>query len=140
MGELAALGADVVEIAHKPGYLRGRTTDRAGDLIRTGAAHAGMPMFRSTRRGVRLRSLVGQARDGDVVAMMTHRTARRSTTGWSPTARRRDARGRHQGKVLQAPRRRLISGTRFELLRCEKSGSATALSNSLVSRWAPGWA
>ena len=41
IGELAALGADVVEIAHKPGYLRGRTTAELARLIRTGAAHAG---------------------------------------------------------------------------------------------------
>ena len=42
LGEMAAVGADVVEIAHKTEYLRGRTTDAVGRLIMAGAAHAGV--------------------------------------------------------------------------------------------------
>ena len=42
LGEMAALGADVVEIAHKDEYLRGRPMSELGALIREGAAHAGV--------------------------------------------------------------------------------------------------
>ena len=73
LGEIAGLGADVVEITHKARYLRGRGTDELGKLIREGAAHAGMEVVgeHDSELGC-LVSLVGQARDGDVVAIMTH--------------------------------------------------------------------
>ena len=73
LGEIAGLGADVVEIAHKAKYLRGRSMDGLGKLITEGAAHAGMEIHREhdSELGC-LVSLVGQARDGDVVAIMTH--------------------------------------------------------------------
>ena len=73
LGEIAGLGADVVEITHKARYLRGRGMDELGKLIRTGAAHAGMEILREhdSELGC-LVSLVGEARDGDVVAVMTH--------------------------------------------------------------------
>ena len=73
LGEIAGLGADVVEITHKAKYLRGRSMDGLGKLIREGAAHAGMeiPRDHDSELGC-LVSLVGQARDGDVVAIMTH--------------------------------------------------------------------
>src|SRR4051795_13462595 len=71
--ELAALGADVVEIVHKQNYLRGRTMGEINELISQGAAHAGVEIERAhnTELGG-LVSLAGQARDGDVVAIMTH--------------------------------------------------------------------
>jgi cyanophycin synthetase len=73
LGEMAAVGADVVEIAHKDEYLRGKDIDELGKLIIEGAAHAGMEISRQHRSELPcLISLVGQARDGDVVAMMTH--------------------------------------------------------------------
>ncbi len=73
LGEMAALAADVVEIAHKTEYLRGRTTTELGALLREGAAHAGTAVTaeHSTELAC-LQSLVAQARAGDVVAMMTH--------------------------------------------------------------------
>ena len=73
LGEIAGLGADVVEITHKARYLRGRGMDELGKLIKTGAAHAGMEILREhdSELGC-LVSLVGEARDGDVVAVMAH--------------------------------------------------------------------
>ena len=73
LGEIAGLGADVVEITHKAKYLRGRSMGGLGKLIRTGAAHAGMEILREHDSELScLVSLVGEARDGDVVAVMTH--------------------------------------------------------------------
>ncbi len=73
LGEMAAVGADVVEIAHKSEYLRGRPMERTGELIKEGAAHAGLVIEREHETELEcLVSLVGQAADGDVVAMMTH--------------------------------------------------------------------
>ena len=73
LGEIAGLGADVVEISYKAKYLRGRSMEGLGKLIREGAAHAGMAIVREHDSELDcLVSLVGQARDGDVVAIMTH--------------------------------------------------------------------
>ena len=73
LGELAGLGADIVEIAHKSEYLRGRPMTELGDLIREGAAHAGTEIAAEHADELScLKSLVGQARDGDVVAIMAH--------------------------------------------------------------------
>jgi cyanophycin synthetase len=73
LGEIAALGADVVEIVHKGDYLRGRSMAEISELITEGAAHAGMAIQRAhdTELGG-LVSLVDQARQDDVVAIMTH--------------------------------------------------------------------
>jgi cyanophycin synthetase len=73
LGEIAALGADVVEIVHKGDYLRGRSMAEISELITQGAAHAGMTIQRAhdTELGG-LVSLVDQARLDDVVAVMTH--------------------------------------------------------------------
>jgi cyanophycin synthetase len=73
LGEIAALGADVVEIVHKGDYLRGRSMAEISGLIMEGAAHAGMAIQRAhdTELGG-LVSLVDQARQDDVVAVMTH--------------------------------------------------------------------
>jgi cyanophycin synthetase len=73
LGELAAVGADRIEIVHKSEYLRGRSAAQLGELIRSGAAHAGaadIPEHDTELAG--LASLVGQAADGDMVAVMTH--------------------------------------------------------------------
>jgi cyanophycin synthetase len=73
VGEIAALGADVVEIVHKQNYLRGRSMEQINELISEGAAHAGMEIERAHDSELDgLMSLVGQARAGDVVAIMTH--------------------------------------------------------------------
>jgi cyanophycin synthetase len=73
LGEVGALGADVVEIVHKTAYLRGRSAAELGALIASGAARAGVksvPEHMSEVDG--LVSLVSRAADGDVVGMMTH--------------------------------------------------------------------
>jgi cyanophycin synthetase len=73
LGEIAGLGADIVEITHKAKYLRGRSMDELDQLIRAGAARAGMGIEREHDSELDcLVSLVCQARDGDVVAVMTH--------------------------------------------------------------------
>jgi cyanophycin synthetase len=73
LGEIAALGANVIEIVHKAKYLRGQSTKKINELIKEGAAHAGTQIERvhDSELGA-LVSLVGQARDGDVAAIMTH--------------------------------------------------------------------
>jgi cyanophycin synthetase len=73
LGQIAAIGADVVEIAHKQDYLRGRTTAELGALIKAGAADAGMQIEREHQGETEcLASLVARAAAGDVVAVMTH--------------------------------------------------------------------
>jgi len=73
LGQIAAIGADVIEIAHKQDYLRGRTTAELGALIKAGAADAGMQIEREHPTETdSLASLVGQAAAGDVAAVMTH--------------------------------------------------------------------
>ncbi len=73
LGELAGLHTDVAEIVHKSDYLRGRTTAGLDELIREGAARAGMTIARSHASELPgLESLVAQAAAGDVVAVMTH--------------------------------------------------------------------
>ena len=73
LGEMAALGADVVEIAHKTGLPAGpdhrgaRSADPDRCRPRRRDRCAGAPDELAA-----LTALVGQARDGDVVAMMTH--------------------------------------------------------------------
>jgi cyanophycin synthetase len=73
LGEIAGLGGDVIEIVHKAKYLRGQSMERINELIKEGAAHAGMQIERSHDSELGgLVSLVDQARNGDVVAIMTH--------------------------------------------------------------------
>src|SRR5512133_1174190 len=73
LGEIAGLGADVVEIVGKQNYLRGRSMDQINELIAEGAAHAGVDIQAAHDSELGgLISLVGQARPGDVVAVMTH--------------------------------------------------------------------
>jgi cyanophycin synthetase len=73
LGEMAALGADVIQIVHKTGYLRGRSAAQLDELIKAGAARAGVvdiPEHESEVAG--LAALAEQAADGDVIAVMTH--------------------------------------------------------------------
>ncbi|SDS13716.1 UDP-N-acetylmuramyl tripeptide synthase [Friedmanniella luteola] len=73
LGEIAALGADVVEVARKSEYYRGRPPEEMGRLIAEGAAHAGVAALREHADELTcLVSLTHQAGDGDVVALMTH--------------------------------------------------------------------
>jgi cyanophycin synthetase len=73
LGEVAALGADVVEVARKSEYLRGRPPEEMGRLIAEGARHAGLESLTEHDDELScLVSLAGQAGEGDVVAVMTH--------------------------------------------------------------------
>ena len=73
LGEMGARDADVVVIAHKAKYLRGRTTDELDALFRAGAARVGVDHVATYPTEVDgLAALVDQAGPGDVVALMCH--------------------------------------------------------------------
>jgi cyanophycin synthetase len=73
LGETGARDADVVVIAHKSKYLRGRTTDELDELFRHGAARVGVtevPSYPTEVDG--LEALLARAEPGDVVGLMCH--------------------------------------------------------------------
>jgi cyanophycin synthetase len=73
LGEMGARDADVVVIAHKSKYLRGRTTAEIDELFRAAAARVGVrdvPSYPTEVEG--LEALVGRAEPGDVVGLMCH--------------------------------------------------------------------
>ena len=73
LGEMGARDADVVVVAHKAKYLRGRTTDELDVLFRAGASRVGVDALTSYPSEVDgLEALVKQAEPGDVVALMCH--------------------------------------------------------------------
>ncbi|MGI8522263.1 MAG: Mur ligase family protein [Nocardioides sp.] len=73
LGEIGARDADVVAIAHKEHYLRGRELDELDQLMRTGAERVGVTDIDSYDTEVEgLAGLVVQAGSGDVVGLMCH--------------------------------------------------------------------
>ncbi len=103
LGELAGLGADVVEIAHKSEYLRGRPMTELGDLIREGAAHAGTEITAEHPDELScLESLVAQARNGDVVAIMAHQDRGEIDDWLLRSGATQDSAGDLRAKVLRA--------------------------------------
>ena len=73
LGEMGARDADVVAVAHKAGYLRGRTTEELDGVFRRGASRVGVEDLASYPTEVAgLEALVKQAEPGDVVALMCH--------------------------------------------------------------------
>jgi cyanophycin synthetase len=73
LGEIGAMGADVVAIGHKQHYLRGRTMEELDTLLREGAERVGVTDVTSYDTEVEcLAGLVAQARPGDVVGLMCH--------------------------------------------------------------------
>ncbi|MGZ8735808.1 MAG: Mur ligase family protein [Nocardioides sp.] len=73
LGEMGARDADVAVVAHKAGYLRGRTSEELDDVFRAGAARVGvedLPSYPTEVAG--LEALVEQAAPGDVVGLMCH--------------------------------------------------------------------
>jgi cyanophycin synthetase len=73
LAEVSARDADVVVIAHKQRYLRGRTTDEIEELLLAGAARVGVHHLASYPSEVdALAALVAQAKPGDVVGLMCH--------------------------------------------------------------------
>jgi cyanophycin synthetase len=73
LGEIGAMGADVVAIGHKERYLRGRTLAELEGLLRDGAERVGVTDVAAYPTEVdSLAALVAQARPGDVVGLMCH--------------------------------------------------------------------
>ncbi len=73
LGEIGAMGSDVLAICHKEKYLRGRTREELAALMRAGAEHVGVvdvPTYETEVSG--LAALVDQALPGDVVGLMCH--------------------------------------------------------------------
>ena len=73
LGEIGARDSDVLAIAHKERYLRGRTLEELDGLMRTGAERVGVTDVVSYPTEVAgLEALVAQAEPGDVVGLMCH--------------------------------------------------------------------
>ena len=73
MGEIGARDSDVLVIAHKERYLRGRTLAEMADLMRAGAARVGVADVPDHPTEVdALGALVAQAGSGDVIGLMCH--------------------------------------------------------------------
>jgi cyanophycin synthetase len=73
LGEIGAMGADIVAIGHKEKYLRGRSLAELEGLLRDGAERVGVTDVAAYPSEVAcLAALVGQARTGDVVGLMCH--------------------------------------------------------------------
>ncbi len=95
LGEIAARDSDVLAIAHKQRYLRGRDLDALDAILRAGAERVGVTDIDSYPTEVEgLAGLVKQAEPGDAVGLMCH--AEREavydgspTTGARPTPPRR---------------------------------------------------
>ena len=103
LGEIAALGADVVEIVNKGEYLRGRSMAEISGLITEGSAHAGMTIQRAHDSELGgLVSLVDQARREDVIAIMTHQDREELDRWLLDHQATRDDAGALRTKVLRA--------------------------------------
>jgi len=73
LGEIGAMGSDVVAIGHKQHYLRGRSMEELDGLLRAGAERVGVTDIDSFPTEVDcLAALVERARSGDVVGLMCH--------------------------------------------------------------------
>jgi cyanophycin synthetase len=73
LGEIGAMGADVVAIGHKEKYLRGRSLEELEGLLRDGAERVGVTDVAAYATEVDcLAALVDQAHPGDVVGLMCH--------------------------------------------------------------------
>ena len=73
LGEIGAMGSDVVAICQKEKYLRGRTVEELDGLLRAGAEHVGVTDVVAYPTEVEgLAALVAQADPGDVVGLMCH--------------------------------------------------------------------
>jgi cyanophycin synthetase len=73
LGEIGAMGADVVAIGHKEHYLRGRSIEELETLLRDGAERVGVSDVPAYPTEVEcLAALVARAEPGDVVGLMCH--------------------------------------------------------------------
>ena len=104
LGEIGARDSDVMVIAHKDRYLRGRPVEELDGLLRAGAERVGVTEVVSYPTEVSgLAALVEQAQPGDVVALMCH-AEREAVYAWlaehggvpdSPETLAAKVRGRH---------------------------------------------
>ena len=82
LGEIAARDSDVLAIAHKQRYLRGRDLESLDALLRAGAERVGVTDIESYPTEVEgLAALVKQAGAGDAVGLMCH-AEREVVYGW----------------------------------------------------------
>ncbi|MEJ7834239.1 MAG: Mur ligase family protein [Nocardioides sp.] len=73
LGEIGARDSDVLAIAHKLNYLRGRTVEELESLLRTGAERVGVTDVPAYDTEIEcLTALLDQASPGDVVGLMCH--------------------------------------------------------------------
>jgi cyanophycin synthetase len=73
LGEIGAMGSDVVAIGHKEHYLRGRSLEELDALLRAGAERVGVTDVAAYATEVAcLAALVDRASSGDVVGLMCH--------------------------------------------------------------------
>ena len=113
MGEMSVRGADVVVIAHKERYLRGRTTDELNLLFRSGMTRVGHPEVPAYPTELSaLEALVAQALDGDVVTVMCH-AERAEIDSWL----------RHNGATVDSPG---VVRTKVERVRAAQHASDDA--------------
>ena len=73
LGEIGAMGSDVLAICHKDKYLRGRSVEDLDGLMRAGAERVGVSDAVSYPTEIDgLAALVDEAEPGDVVGLMCH--------------------------------------------------------------------
>jgi cyanophycin synthetase len=73
VGELAGLRGDIVAVAHKDHYLRGRSRDEIDALLRGGLSSVGtVPIGSFDTEVESVRALAERSADGDVLAVMCH--------------------------------------------------------------------
>jgi cyanophycin synthetase len=73
IGEIAGRRADLVALAHKETYLRGRTVEEIDALLDTGLAHVGVvPLGPYSTEVESVEALAERSADGDVIAVMCH--------------------------------------------------------------------
>ena len=73
IGEIAGRRAELVAVAHKEKYLRGRTTEEIDALLATGLGHVGVvPLGPYATEVESVEALAERALDGDVIAVMCH--------------------------------------------------------------------
>lgn len=73
IGEIAGRRADLVALAHKEKYLRGRTVEEIDALLDRGLGHVGVvPLGPYPTEVESVEALAERAADGDVIAVMCH--------------------------------------------------------------------
>ena len=137
LGEIAARDSDVLAIAHKQRYLRGRDLDALDAILRAGAERVGVTDIESYPTEVEgLAALVKQAEPGDAVGLMCH-AEREAVYDWIADhggrarhprdAEREGARG--SGPLSTRSREQAV-----QLLRLERPGRFAAVGSARRAR------